>query len=80
MMGYQFQQMSDINPFVIDQVMTVHPSPAASRMLESYAPFLETMGGTAGFLKEEIPEQYRTLLQKYTGVDGFLLSIHNTSE
>ena len=80
MMGYQFQQMSGIEPFVIDQVISVHPSPAAARMLEDLSPLLETMGGTAGFLKEEAPDEYKTLLQAGAGIDGFLLSIHNTLE
>ncbi len=72
--------MSGIEPFVIDQVISVHPSLEAAHMLENLSPLLETMGGTAGFLKEEAPDEYKTSLKAYAGVDGFLLSIHNTLE
>lgn len=80
-MGYQFQRLSGIEPFAIDQIETVrfnseeHPSRATS-LIEMFSDALVSCGGTAGFLREEAP----SVLQDALGVDAFLLSIDNQME
>jgi hypothetical protein len=78
-MGSRFQQMSDIEPFAIDQTQTVefgHPVPdRQTRFLKSHASTLRSLGETAGFLTEETPP-----LWTMCGVDALLLSVDNRME
>lgn len=78
-MGYQFRQFSGIDPFVIDQVMTIHPSPFWRQLLNDCAPQVESLGGTAGFLTEEAPDADKPCFTD-TGTDAFLLSMQNEME
>jgi hypothetical protein len=78
-MGSRFQEMSDIEPFAIDQTQTVefgHPVPRAqASFMKSHASTLKSLGGTAGFLTEEAPSPWAMC-----GVDALLLSTDNHME
>jgi hypothetical protein len=80
-MGYQFQRLSGINPFTIDQTRTVnfeaHPTPFIE-LVNQFQDELIKLNDTAGFLKEEIPPAVKRYFE--FGVDAFLLSIHNEME
>jgi hypothetical protein len=75
-MGWQFRRVSHIDHFAIDQCVTVlfgaHDE-YRKRLLESCESYLETIGGTAGFLQDR-----RAKAQ--TGVDAVVLSLENRLE
>jgi hypothetical protein len=77
-MGCQFLKLSQINPFCIDQVITVkfHGSytPFAQRLLDEFGSILEQHGGSAGFLTEEAPQPVRG---RWEYVDAVVLSLEN---
>ena len=77
-MGYQFQQHSSMNPFVIDQVRTVkfHENEFQARLVKKFAEQLDQYGGTAGFLIDEAP----ALLSGDDSEDAVLLSTQNELE
>ena len=77
-MGYQFQQHSSTNPFVIDQLTTVkfEHNEIWSSLLEEYAHELRLYGSTAGFLAEEAPYGFGSSSSE----DAFLLSTENELE
>lgn len=78
-MGYQFIQMSGLNPFVIDQIVTVQfpqASPIGQGLVEQFAAELEALGGTAGFVREEAP----SVLKDRAVADAFILSTQNELE
>ena len=77
-MGYQFQLHSSINPFVIDQSITVQfgHNEIGPSLLEEYASELDHYGGTAGFLAEEAPDVFGSSSSE----DAFLLSTENELE
>lgn len=79
-MGYQFQQMSGMNPFVIDQIRTVKfdfgGDAFATEFAIEHAEELNKHGGTAGFLEEETP----SVFPQDNIVDAFLLSTQNEME
>ena len=78
-MGYQLRQISNIDPFVIDQTVTVNflgKPLEQERMLQQHADLLATLGGTAGFLTDEAPAKFPSR----EGVDAVLLSQHNELE
>lgn len=80
-MGYRFKQLSGLDPFAIDQTVTVRfPSMPTSQRhwYHAWLSQLEEKGGTAGFLKEEMPKSLSHLAQR--SVDAFLLSTHNDME
>jgi hypothetical protein len=74
-MGYQFQKHSHIEPFVIDQIMTINfdQNEFRTELLEAFADELHKLGGTAGFLAEEAPD----ILRNDSSEDAFLLSTEN---
>jgi hypothetical protein len=76
-MGHMFWQISGIEPFSIDQTVTVEFDPARTSAWHSFAERersrLEVLGGTAGFLVADSPVPRR-------GVDAVLLSTENTLE
>jgi hypothetical protein len=78
-MGYQFAQLSGLDPFTIDQTLTIEFSPGqtgfGSGLIEKYSKDLVQLGGTAGFIKEEAPEGLKGILY-----DAFLLSTDNRLE
>ena len=77
-MGYQFQQQSGINPFVIDQTWTIKfdDDPFRTELVMKFADELEKHNGTAGFLIEEAP----SIFKHDTDVDAVLLSTQNELE
>jgi len=79
-MGYQFQTLSGLTPFVIDQTSLVNFGSSSVSINEEIAkPFiteLTALGGTAGFLAEEAPSSF----QDFAGADAYLLSLQNELE
>ena len=69
-MRYEFKQMSDIDPFTIHQRLFDSPSQLQSLV----APQLEASGGTAGFLKEELPHAFPSRFVDIIGADAFVFS------
>ncbi|HAA31848.1 MAG TPA: hypothetical protein DCE56_34310 [Cyanobacteria bacterium UBA8553] len=83
-MGYQFKQLSGIDPFVIDQITTVKFSKRSpeqqqniEQFLRQFATELVKKGGTAGFLREETPTSF---FQSREGADAFIVSFFNDLE
>jgi hypothetical protein len=76
-MAYRFWEISGIEPFSIDQTVTVEFDPAKASAWHSLAERersrLEALGGTAGFLVADSPIPH-------SGVDAVLLSTENTLE
>lgn len=83
-MGYQFQQHSHINPFVIDQAVTVKFDPSDDFFeTELIIPFTEELAkhdGTAGLLKEEIPASFARFGFQELSDDALLFSTENELE
>jgi hypothetical protein len=78
-MGWHFRETSGINPFCIDQTVTVHFPHIDERqkqLAETFRAEVEARGGTAGFLYEEAPGEFR----HRTGYDALLLSTENAME
>jgi hypothetical protein len=76
-MGYRFWEVSGVEPFSIDQTVTVEFDPARASAWHSLADRersrLEALGGTAGFLIADSPLPRE-------GVDAVLLSTRNALE
>jgi hypothetical protein len=76
-MGSLLQTKSGIEPFSIDQILSVHLDERRPRMadawVEAFTSILDGMGGTAGFLAEEAPDGW---LEPGTA-DAYLLSTDN---
>jgi hypothetical protein len=76
-MGYHFATMSGVDPFVIDQTVTVDfPSAHRSWVPESLATIADTLaehGGTAGILSPQAPPP----LCNWKGVDALIVSTDN---
>lgn len=76
-MACRFREITDIEPFSIDQVVTVEFDPdsrsAWHALAEQQHSRLEALGGTAGFLIGDSPIPR-------AGVDAVLLSIENSLE
>ncbi len=81
-MGYQFKQLSGIDPFVIDQDRTVRFSSRQreyrqiQRYLDLVAGILQTFGGTAGVLSEDAPAE---LLPRDSN-GAYVISLENEME
>ena len=79
-MGAQFWKVSGIEPFSIDQTLTVSAKERGLsrglQLLDRFQKHLKaTPGETMGFLREDWPEgRYRQ------GVDAFIISLHNRLE
>jgi hypothetical protein len=69
--------MSGIDPFVIDQDVTVdfgrEPQPWVRDLLASVSDILAAHGGTAGILRDQAP----SLLVGWAGVDALVVSTDN---
>ena len=84
-MGYQFQQHSGIDPFVIDQVLTVKFDPAddfvETELIPPFSDELAKHGGTAGLLLKEIPSSFFARFG-FEGLedDAILISTQNDLE
>jgi hypothetical protein len=81
-MGYQYQKLSGINPFVIDQTRTVNfdswDNQLEMELMMQFSDELIKHNETVGFLIEGIPptlKHYHDL-----GADAFLLSTQNELE
>lgn len=79
-MGYQFVQLSGLDPFTIDQTPSIEfidgqaSSPFAGDFVKKHKKDLSMLGGTAGFVKEEAPDGF-------TGIyDAIILSTDNRLE
>jgi hypothetical protein len=76
-MGWNFREMSGLDPFVIDQTVTVNfsgrPPGHAQELLEFLAGTLADLGGTAGILRAQAPPP----LDQRTGVDALVVSTDN---
>jgi hypothetical protein len=75
-MGWHFRRLSHFDHFAIDQCVTVafgHNDAFRERLREWSGPYLESLGGTAGFLQDR-----RARVQ--TGVDAVILSLENRLE
>ncbi len=82
-MGHWLKHLSRLDPFTIDQTVTVNfPSMhAVQRRLQwpdGWLSELEQRGGTAGFLKEELPPPLSSWAQR--SANAILLSIDNEME
>jgi hypothetical protein len=76
-MGWHFNNLSGIDPFVLDQTVTVRFEEGnmwTEKLIQWAAPELADRGRTAGFLREGSPLEWRP-----TG-DAFLLSLDNDLE
>lgn len=76
-MGWHFRNMSGIDPFVLDQTITVkfnEGNPWTAGLIEWAAPELADRGGTAGFLSAGSPLNWRS------SGDAYLLSLDNDLE
>jgi hypothetical protein len=76
-MGWHFRELSGLDPFVIDQTVTVEfsgrPEEWRAQLVESLADTLADLGGTAGILRVQAPPP----LDDYIGVDAFIVSTDN---
>jgi hypothetical protein len=77
-MGYQFKQLSGMDPFAIDQTRTVNftDDPYQPKFFEEFTQDLIAYGGTAGFLLEEAP----SIFVHNADADAYLLSLENELE
>lgn len=78
-MGYQFKRLGHVDPFVIDQTVTVNfPGHKSDRtdVIRRHTRQLATRGGTAGFLTIKVPAMFPSS----GGVDAVLLSLQNELE
>jgi erythromycin esterase-like protein len=76
-MGAHLRRLAGLDPFALDQTITVRFSPGraipAEGWLRAHADALAPHGGTAGFLRAEAPRTLRLP----PGVDAVLLSLDN---
>jgi hypothetical protein len=75
-MGWHFRRLSRFDHFAIDQCVTVafgHDDEFRERLRESCEPYLQTLGGTAGFLQDRGAKAQ-------TGVDAVVVSLENRLE
>lgn len=82
--GYQFQQHSGINPFVIDQGITVKFDPAddyfETEIVTQFSDELARHCGTAGLLIEESPPSFAGFNFQDLGDNALLFSMQNELE
>lgn len=83
-MGYQFQQHSQINPFVIEQIRTVKfdswDDQIETELVMKFSDELTEYGGTAGFLVEDVPPSLAHYHFQDLGNDAYLFSTRNELE
>jgi hypothetical protein len=76
-MGWHFRAMSGIDPFVIDQTVTVdfssRPRPWVRELLAPLSETLAAHGGTAGILRDQAPPP----LDGLGGADAVVVSVDN---
>ena len=83
-MGYQFQQHSGMNPFVIDQAIGVKFDPADdffdAELILPFSDEFARLGGTAGFLMDELPASFARFGFQELSDDALLFSTQNEME
>lgn len=76
-MGYHFAAMSGIDPFVIDQTVSVDfaggSKPWVQELLATLGQALAAHGGTIGILRDQAPPP----LNLWSGVDAVVVSTDN---
>jgi hypothetical protein len=76
-MGWHFRAMTGVDPFVIDQDVTVdfrgEPQPWVEELLAGLGGTLAAHGGTAGILRDQAPPP----LDGWPGVDAVVVSTDN---
>ena len=76
-MGWHFRATSGIDPFVIDQTVTVEFSsrqqPSVRELLAPLGETLAAYGGNAGILRDQAPPP----LDGWTGIDAIVVSADN---
>jgi hypothetical protein len=76
-MGWHFREMSGVDPFVIDQTVTVDFGEEGQQwvrgLLASLSDILAAHGGTAGILRDQAPPP----LDDWAGVDALVVSTGN---
>jgi hypothetical protein len=76
-MGWQFRDISGVDPFVIDQDVTVDFGEEGQQwvqdLLASLDDVLAAHGGTAGILRDQAPPP----LDGWAGVDALVVSTDN---
>ena len=76
-MGWHFRAMSGVEPFVIDQTVTVdfgrEGQQWVQELLASLAETLAAHGGAAGILRDQAPPP----LDGWAGVDALVVSTDN---
>jgi hypothetical protein len=76
-MGWHVRQTTDVDPFVIDQTITVQwegrQERTVSLALDAMSDVLARLGGTAGILADQAPDPWGAR----TGVDAFVVAIDN---
>jgi hypothetical protein len=77
-MGWHFRAMSGVDPFVIDQTVSItfqgRPQRWVQPLLATLAETLAAHGGTAGILRDQAPAP----LGDRAGVDALIVSTENT--
>jgi hypothetical protein len=77
-MGWHFRALSGVNPFVIDQTVSItfdgQPQPWVRSLLAAVGETLAAHDGTAGILRDQAPAP----LSGRTGVDAVIVSTENT--
>jgi hypothetical protein len=77
-MGCHFPVLSGIDPFVIDQAVTIdftgQAKPWVRELLAALGQMLDAFDGTAGILRDQAP----TPLNDWPGVDAVIISTDNT--
>ena len=77
-MGCHFPALSGIDPFVIDQTVSIdftgQSKPWTQELLATLGQTLKAFGGTAGILRDQAPPP----LNNWPGVDAVIISTENT--
>lgn len=78
-MGCVFEELTKVNYFSIDQTTTILDDPDLEQWrqyAEKHAKVLTSLGGTAGFMRENLPIELKPLSDLHAH-DAYLLSIEN---
>ena len=78
LLGYLFKEISGIDPFTIHQEVTFKPH-LPENLLDACKADLDAFGGTAGFLKNEIPHPSLNRFVAHNG-DASVFSTNNVME
>ena len=74
-MGSQVESYCGVEPFAIDQLLTVTWGEYERAGLDAYADDLRAHGGTAGFLAADLPQELAEYQRAV--VDAYVLSLDN---